>query len=339
MKVWSAIGIAITGVLVFVALVIDPEPTSRTAVSKPQAGSAAICPHSRQPDGTLASRRRPVSIPVGEGSEAMDGLVSAPKPRERYSGKRPIVVIGHSSSGDRCDLIWLARYLAGRGYVVVTYSGAPANEPTPLSRGIGRMRDAVDFAAGPQNPFRRAADQDTIGVAGFSFGATVASVVQSDPDRDIDAAVALENLRRWREGDPGLANGQCAGPPDGEIDAVAPALGMASEATCRRAPRAAGAAVKQAGFLHWRDAGVASMELVPKGFGLTDFGGRGTRRQRELVAYFATAWFDRWLLGRKSAEDELLADEILERPVGDQLSSRFSSGAFLPGRIDSTDLP
>ncbi|UJA18836.1 hypothetical protein HJD18_00535 [Thermoleophilia bacterium SCSIO 60948] len=335
MKVWSLIWAAITAVLALVAVAIDPEPSSRTAVTSTPPDTA-ICDFVRQPDGTLPSRRRPVSIPSRGGEGEMQGLVLAPKPPERFEGERPVIVIAQDTGGDRCDLVWLGRWLAGRGYIVVSYS-SPSDVATPASRQIDRLGEAIDFAAGPQNPFRRAADQSEIGLLGFSYGARLASIAQADEERDIEAVVALDNLHRWRSGDPGAVRSGCAGEPRGDIEPRAPALGMASDSICRKHPEAAGTGLKQPGLLRWREVGEPSMELVLADFSHRDFGTGGTRYQRALISYFASAWFDRWLLGRRGAEADLLADEVLGQPVGDLLSTEFDSGVYLPDRIDDLD--
>ncbi|UJA18832.1 hypothetical protein HJD18_00515 [Thermoleophilia bacterium SCSIO 60948] len=277
---------------------------------------------------------REATIPDGEFD--LPAVVMAPADRERYPGPRPVVTFGHGISSQLCNVFWLQRYLAGHGYVAIAYSAPQRDGLSSLPRSVEAMRAAVRFASDPANPLADRIDPRRIGIGGFSLGAHTASIVQADPG--IDAVVLLDNLRRWRHGDPGGVGGNCVGPPAHEIPVGAPALGLAQDAPCKARPRFQPRDLKQFGFDHWREQGVASMELVLRGFDHVEFGNAGSDRQRRLVAHYTGLWFDRWLADDPEAESRLLAPRAVGLPVEAMLSRRFDSAAYLPGRIETTRL-
>ena len=295
---------------------------------------AAVCPGQAR-DWMGRAVIRGAKIPAGEFE--LPAVVMAPADQDRFPGRRPVISFQHGISSQLCNVFWLQRYLAGHGYVAIAYSSPQRDGLSSLPRAVGAMRAAIAFADDPANPLADRIDPSRIGIGGFSLGAHSASIVQSDPG--VDAAVLLDNLRRWRHGDPGGVGGNCVGPAEHEIPVGAPALGFAQDAPCKARPRFQPRALKQFGFRHWRRADQPSMELVLRDFDHVDFGNAGTDAQRRLVARYTGAWFDRWLADDAGAEDALLARRVLGRPVRTLLSRRFDSAAFIPGRIDTRRFP
>ncbi len=119
------------------------------------------------------------------------------------------------------------------------------------------------------------------------------------------AAVAIDNLRRYLDGDTGGVLNECTGQPAGEITPRVPALGFAMDAPCLINTSNTDPAIKQPGFLAWRAAGFDTALFVMAGF-------EHTRQQ-------------------------LLAEEVLGQPTKSILSSQFLSGASLDPTIDTTD--
>jgi hypothetical protein len=159
----------------------------------------------------------------------------------------------------------------------------------------------------------------------------------------VSAIVAFDNIHRWVYGDPGAAEDCSPTVPEmQQITARVPALGEAEDAPCTTTPFETGADLKETGWAWWRAAGIPTELVDIAGAKHTDWSqtGQSDAHASELhvFAYYAQAWFDRWLLGACDAYNRLLARSVLGQPVAKVLSNHYLSGAFLPGVIDTSNL-
>ena len=168
------------------------------------------------------------------------------------------------------------------------------------------------------NPLHDLVDPDRIGIAGHSLGASGVSFVgQKDPR--VDAIVAWDNLSA-----PNPSAPECASAPDSRQPPpiAKPALGISNDYGIAPQPFTADPDPqgKNGGFLAYREAGVDSGEIVIRGgcheesafipVGLT---GPypipcGTLRGGDLVAWYTTAWLDKYVKGDQGADARLLSD-------------------------------
>jgi hypothetical protein len=160
-------------------------------------------------------------------------------------------------------------------------------------------------------------------------------------DPRIKAVVAFDNLSSTVTGDEGSP--RCAGiVTAGYITPRVPALGEASEfCSSTSYPRYA----KETAALHWHAAGIPAMEVVFAGASHFSFAQDrsaslgGTEEQFEEFSYYMQAFFNLYLKGESSAVHQLLATTVLGRPLSSILSSRFTSGAWMPSSsVDCPDL-
>jgi len=183
-----------------------------------------------------------------------------------------------------------------------------------------RRRVRAGFNAG-FNPLWDLVDPSRIGIAGHSLGAAAVSFVgQRDPR--VDAIVAWDNLHSPDEGITDTPH--CASAPDTrQAPPIAkPALGIANDYGIVPTPflRDPGPNQKSQAFRSYRDADVDSGELVIRGgcheesaflpVGLT---GPypipcGSLRGGDLIAWYTTAWLDKYVKGDPSADARLLTD-------------------------------
>src|SRR4029453_9242941 len=110
------------------------------------------------------------------------------------TGPRPAVLLAHGFGGSKSDLVERARDLAGRGYVVLTYSargfGAAAGRipPADPDYGVADARALVDLlAARPEVRLDRSGDP-RLGVAGGSYGGALALMLRATDPRGPAAA-------------------------------------------------------------------------------------------------------------------------------------------------------
>jgi pimeloyl-ACP methyl ester carboxylesterase len=227
--------------------------------------------------------------------------------------------------------------LAGHGYSTLTFTNQNPNTNVYYSN----AQAALAFLVGPANPFAAYTDPHRVGAAGHSQGAIMAALLQADPKNGVSAIVAFDNIHRWVIGDPGAAE-DCSPtvPEEQQITARVPALGEAEDAPCLTTPWETGADIKETGWSWWRAAGIPTEVVDIAGTNHLDWtqSVNGDGAQLQLFAYYAQAWFDRWLLGAPDAQSRLLATTVLGQPLTKVLSSHYLSGAFLPGTIDTSNL-
>jgi dienelactone hydrolase len=178
-------------------------------------------------------------------------------------------------------------------------------------RPSGAAKQEARVAAGraaPFNPLHRTLDRAHVGIAGHSLGAFGVSVVgPSDPR--VDALVAWDNLTA------GGTNSGAYGSTD-PITPRIPALGFSNDYGLTPTPFTSDPdpEAKNAAFETYRRAGVDAMQLNIRGGTHYEysyipnpaFG--ATLRGVDLAAWYTTAWFDKYLKGRRSADRRLLSD-------------------------------
>lgn len=166
------------------------------------------------------------------------------------------------------------------------------------------------------NPLHGVLDPTRIGIAGHSLGAGAVSFIgQKDPR--VDAVVALDNLQA-----PNTASACPARPDTRSVPPITkPALGMSADYGLTQNPFTADPArdAKNAGFAAYRDAGVDSMQVNVRGGTHYEFAflpgntapiplGAATFRGYDMVGWYLTAWFDRYVKEDAGAQARLLTD-------------------------------
>jgi dienelactone hydrolase len=263
--------------------------------------------------------------------------------RTRLPHRRPGVVLETGSvQAPEGWYLWAAQVLAHHGYTVLTFDvqgqgrsdafgthdahfadGFPAQD---IDHFVEDLEDALDFfhstpehpwvpptphgAARQQsrpvdkfNPLHRWFDHERLGIVGHSLGAEAVSIVQATDPR-VDAVVAWDNL-------------------DADVTPRVPALGMSADYGLVPYPNAGDPdpGAKSAAFRKWQAKGIPAMEVVVRGgthFEWSYSPGpvlTASLRGIDMAAWYTTAWFDRFVKNRESAEKRLLsnrwqADEV-----------------------------
>jgi len=164
-----------------------------------------------------------------------------------------------------------------------------------------RVKEGFDA---PYNPFWKLLDRSRVGIAGHSLGASAVSYIgQVDPR--VDAIVAWDNLSA-PSSHPACPSGSSPRPNNPPI--TKPALGMSADYFLVPQPYTSDPdpQAKNQGFLAYRKAGVDSMEAIIRGGTHYEFSflpgntaaypfGTATLRGMDMVAWYSTAWFDRYV--------------------------------------------
>jgi dienelactone hydrolase len=173
------------------------------------------------------------------------------------------------------------------------------------------------------NPLRDLVDAERIGIAGHSLGAAAVSFVgQKDPR--VDALVAWDDLSPPDEGIAGVPT--CASAPETRTapPIAKPALGISNDYGIVSLPFTAdpNPAEKTRASLQYSGGGVDSGELVIRGgcheesafipVGATGVYplSCGTLRGGDLIAWYTTAWLDKYVKGDPGADARLLSDRF-----------------------------
>ena len=270
------------------------------------------------------------SLTSPDGIRTYAAIVRRPRNLIAYPNKRPVVFLQHGTGGGKCSLSWLARDLAGHGYVTVTWTTPKAKQGgSDFTNASDSIRSAVSWARGPENPYLAISDTTKTALAGFGLGANVVSLLQSEAALGTDAAIALDNLVQFAVGDPGAGTSECkAATHSFPVTPAVPALGFARDTACKGGTQSP--AQKLPGFLSWRGAKAPSMELAMAGFAHDDFGAGGKKGQYRLLSYYSESWLKRWLFGRKPANGELLAKQVNGRPTQDSSAPASSPAPTCP---------
>jgi dienelactone hydrolase len=191
------------------------------------------------------------------------------------------------------------------------------------------------------NPLNDLVDESRIGIVGHSLGAAAVSFVgQRDPR--VDAIVAWDDLGTPDGGNFGVP--ECASAPDTRTTPAItkPAVGISNDYGIAPTPFTADPdpSEKAAAFDAYRAAGVDSAEVVIRGgcheesafipVGLT---GPfpipcGTLRGGDLVAWYTTAWFDKYVKGDPGADRRLLSDRWRDDGPGAEVDPNGDGNLF-----------
>jgi dienelactone hydrolase len=166
------------------------------------------------------------------------------------------------------------------------------------------------------NPFWRLLNPARIGLAGHSFGAAGVSF-EGQKDPRVSAIVALDNLGR-----PGTTGGlavkPCPSDPASHADApiTKPALGMSADYGLTPQPNTSDPdpLAKSTQSLAYSQAGVDTGEIIIRGGTHYEFswipnvGFGATLRGADAVAWYTTAWFDKYVKGDSGADKRLLTN-------------------------------
>jgi dienelactone hydrolase len=191
------------------------------------------------------------------------------------------------------------------------------------------------------NPLHDLVDSERIGIAGHSLGAAAVSFVgQKDPR--VDALVAWDDLSAPDEGVFGVP--ECPAAPESRTSPPIskPALGISNDYGIVPTPFTADPdpAQKVQPSLVYSGAGVDSGELVIRGgcheesalipVGLTGVYplSCGTLRGGDLIAWYTTAWLDKYVKGDPAADARLLSDRFRADSRGAAVDLRGDGNLF-----------
>jgi dienelactone hydrolase len=185
---------------------------------------------------------------------------------------------------------------------------------TGTSHAAKQDRRAAAGLNAAYNPLGHLVDPARIGLAGHSYGAAGVSYVgQWDPR--VKAIVAWDNLG---PADPtsGLGERPCPADPDARrpVPLTKPALGMSADYGLIATPNtsAPDPLAKSTQSLAYSQAGVDTGELIIRGGTHEDFSFipnpafGATLRGADMIAWYTTAWFDKYVKGDPTADARLL---------------------------------
>ena len=178
-----------------------------------------------------------------------------------------------------------------------------------------RVKAELDSA---YNPYWSLLDTSRVGIAGHSYGASGVSYVgQSDPR--VKAVVAWDNLGAPAPNDGSRTSEQpCPADPTQRTPApiTKPALGMSADYYIPPTPNTSDPdpLAKSKQSLEYSKAGVDTGEVIIRGGTHYDFdfipnvGFPATLRGADEIAWYTTAWFDKYVKGDASADDRILTN-------------------------------
>ena len=201
------------------------------------------------------------------------------------------------------------------------------------------------------NPFWKLLDPSELGLAGHSYGAAGVSYIgQWDPR--VKAIVAWDNLGGPGPDDspvPGAAPGapsqtigesasSCPADPADRttVPITKPALGMSADYGLPPAPNTSlpDPDGKSTWSLNYSKAGVDTGEIVIRGGSHLDFSFipnqafGASLRGPDLIAWYTTAWFDKYLKHSPDADAELLTQRWRDDPIEASIDPNHDGNAF-----------
>jgi dienelactone hydrolase len=164
------------------------------------------------------------------------------------------------------------------------------------------------------NPYAALLDPSRVGVAGHSYGAAGVSYVgQADPR--VKAIVAWDNLAGT---DPSTRIKPCPADPSRHkaVPITKPGLGLSADYFLPPTPNSSDPdpLAKSVSSMDYTKAGVDTGELIIRGGTHYDFdwipnpGFPATLRGADLITWYTTAWFDKYVKGDPTADARLLTD-------------------------------
>jgi dienelactone hydrolase len=178
-----------------------------------------------------------------------------------------------------------------------------------------RVKAGLDAA---YNPFWKLLDPARVGIAGHSYGAAGVSYI-GQWDKRVKATVAWDNLAAPDPNGSGIGSERpCTSDPSARTPAAItkPALGMSADYFIPPVPNTGDPDPlgKSTESLEYSKAGVDTGEIVIRGGTHYDFsfipnpGFTASLRGADEIAWYTTAWFDRYVKGDASATRRLLTD-------------------------------
>jgi dienelactone hydrolase len=173
----------------------------------------------------------------------------------------------------------------------------------------------------PYNPFWARLDAGRLGIAGHSYGAAgVSYIAQWDPR--VKAVVAWDNLSGTDPNAPFMGGGPVEQPCPGDPAArkvapiTKPALGMSADYGLPATPNKSDPdpLAKTSRSIAYSKAGVDTGELIIRGGSHLDFSWipnsafSGSLRGADMINWYTTAWFDKYVKGDCTADRRLLTD-------------------------------
>jgi dienelactone hydrolase len=209
-----------------------------------------------------------------------------------------------------------------------------------------RVKEGLDAA---YNPFWQLLDPSELGIAGHSYGAAGVSYIgQWDPR--VKAIVAWDDLGGPGPNDapvPGAAPGapsrtigeaSCAADPADRttVPLHTPALGMSADYGLPPAPNTQlpDPNAKSTWSLNYSNAGVDTGEIIIRGGSHLDFSFipnqafGASLRGPDMIDWYTTAWFDKYLKHSPMADRELLTTRWLRDPIEASVDPNHDGNAF-----------
>jgi dienelactone hydrolase len=183
------------------------------------------------------------------------------------------------------------------------------------------------------NPLHGLVDKSRIGIAGHSLGAAAVSYV-GQIDQRVDAIVAWDNLRP--PGDGGAFDApDCPSTPESRPDTITvakPAIGISNDYGITQQPYTEDPDPQSnnAGFQAYEAAGVDSMQVNIRGGTHEESAfipgnttgpaplGAASLRGSDVVAWYSTAWFDRYVKCPGTSDEEKCARQAEKRLLSDR---------------------
>jgi len=225
-----------------------------------------------------------------------------------------------------------------------------------------RVEQGLDNA---YNPFWSILDPTRLGLAGHSYGAAGVSYIgQWDPR--VSAIVAWDNLGSTNPSASGGTTGSpreqpCPSDPSARTvpPITKPALGMSADYFLPPTPNTSqpDASAKTTESFAYSQAGVDTGELIIRGGSHLDFSFipniafGASLRGADMIAWYTTAWFDKYVKGDRTADARLLTtrwqDDLAEGAIDPNhdanmfsfyYQSRLDIGLARGGRLDCEDM-
>jgi dienelactone hydrolase len=193
-----------------------------------------------------------------------------------------------------------------------------------------RVAKGLDAA---YNPFWHELQRKRIGLAGHSYGAGGVSYIgQWDPR--VSAIVAWDNLKAP---EPGTSEKGCKDPKYRTTAPITkPALGMSADYFLPPTPNTElpKPLAKSTESLAYSEAGVDSGEIIIRGGSHLDYsfipnqGFGASLRGADEIAWYTSAWFDKYLKKQRSSDRRMLTNRWREDPVEAGVDLHHDGNAF-----------
>jgi dienelactone hydrolase len=264
----------------------------------------------------------------GEGADAMEGVPAQTDGRPFYDGTEDAIDFFLSTLRD-------------------PYESVPSCS-TGTSHAAKQERRVAAGLDAAYNPFWELLDRSAIGLAGHSYGAAGVSYIgQWDPR--VKAIVAWDNLggpspqggevpSQTGTGSRTIGEEGCPAEPANRttVPITKPALGMSADYGLPATPNLSlpDPGAKSTQSRAYSAAGVDSGEIVIRGGSHVDFSFipnqafGASLRGPDMIAWYTSAWFDKYLKHEPGADARLLTDRWREDPVERAIDPNHDANAF-----------